>query len=218
MAESRDDLVLDPRTCAFIIVDMQNDFLEGDGYFGRQGLPTERLRRAVEPTGQLRAALPPETRVVYTVQIYEPDGSDDLGRVHRLKPSGLARRGGEVPAVRGTWGAEIVPALAPRPTDVVVAKRRFDAFYQTDLDLLLRCWGIKTLIFSGVVSDVCVETSLRSAYVRDYDTILARECVAGWAEEHLTRTVEVVARTFGVSLGNAEILKALGAPGSRRSP
>jgi ureidoacrylate peracid hydrolase len=200
---------LDPRTTAFVVIDMQNDFLDSAGYFARRGLDVARLARAVEPIARLREALPGEMRTLFTVQLYEPDGSDDLQRAHRLRPARLARSGGEAPCARGSWGAGIVGALAPRPQDAVVAKRRFDAFYQTDLELLLRCWGVKTLVFGGVVADVCVETSLRSAYVRDFDVVLAAECTAAWSDRDMRQTVRAVESHFGVSAANSRIIDAL---------
>ena len=205
------DIAIDPGTCALVIIDMQNDFLDPGGYFARRGLDVARLARSTEPTAALRGALPAQVRTVYTAQIYEPDGCDDLQRAHRLKPARLARSGGEPPVIRGSWGAQIVPALAPRAQDLVIAKRRFDAFYQTDLELLLRCWGVKTLLFAGVVADVCVETSVRSAYVRDFDVVLARQCVAAWNDADYGHTVSAVESHFGMCMSNSQIIAALNA-------
>ncbi len=202
---------LEPKSTVFLVIDMQNDFLDVEGYFARRGLNIERLRLAVEPIAALHRVLPSDVRTVHTVQVYEPDGSDDLQRVHRLKPARLTRTAGAGPVVRGSWGAELVPALRPRPQDVVVTKRRFDAFHQTDLELLLRCWGIKTIILAGVVADVCVETTLRSAYVRDFDVILARECVAAWTDDDMLRTIAAVESHFGICGTNAQIVAALSA-------
>lgn len=200
---------LDRNSTALIIIDMQNDFLDSAGYFAHRGLPVQNLRASIEPVRQLRAALQPEVNVMFTQQVYETDGSDDLARVHRIRPSGLSRSGVETPVVRGGWGAGIIPELQPHADDLVVVKRRFDAFYQTDLELLLRCKGVKTLVFAGVVADVCVETTLRSAYVRDFDVILARECVAAWNNASLARTISAVEQYFGVALTNSQILNAL---------
>ena len=211
MSSSDDRFSLDPKTSAFLVIDMQNDFLDPGGYFAQRGLDVGALARAVVPAAALREALPAQVRTVYTVQVYEPDGSDDLQRVHRLKPVRLARSPGDGTAKRGSWGAEIVPALAPRAQDMVIPKRRFDAFYQTDLELLLRCWGIKTLICGGVVADVCVETTLRSAYVRDFDVVLASECIAAWNDGDLMHTFAAVESHFGVSWTNPQIIGALGA-------
>lgn len=200
---------LTAETTALLIVDMQNDFLDARGYFGRCGLDVAALQPAVAATANLRRHLPPALRVIFTAQVYEPDGSDDLGRVHRLRPSRLTRAGGQGPVKRGTWGAQIVPALAPDPGQRVVEKRRFDAFYQTDLTLLLHCWGVNTLIFAGVIADVCVETTLRTAYVRDFDVVLARDCVGAWREADTQRTIAAVEGHFGVVKTSGQILAAL---------
>lgn len=199
---------LDPSTTAFLIVDMQNDFLDDAGYFGMQGLPVDQLQRAVQPTLALRDALPATARTVLTMQVYEPDGSDDLGRMHQLRPAALARSTTGAPVRRGSWGADIIPALAPRASDVVVGKRRFDAFFNTELDTLLRCWGIRTVILAGVVAEVCVESTARAAYMRDYDVILARDCIGAWSGGDLDRCLHTLGRYFGLCLSNADILAA----------
>ncbi len=206
-ADSAFDLTAE--TTALLVVDMQNDFLDAQGYFGGCGQDVAALQPAVAATASLRNLLPQAVRVIFTAQVYEPDGSDDLGRVHRLRPARLTRAGDQGPVKRGTWGAQIVPALAPEAGQRVVEKRRFDAFYQTDLALLLHCWGIKTLIFAGVVADVCVETTLRAAYVRDFDVVLAKDCVAAWREADTQRTVAAVESHFGVVKSNGQILEAL---------
>lgn len=208
MVSSAASVTLDPKSSALVLIDMQNDFLDPGGYFARRGLEVGRLARAVEPSAALRKALPDAVRTVYTAQVYEPDGCDDLQRVHRLKPARLARSGGETPVKRGSWGAEIVSALAPREQDLVIAKRRFDAFYQTDLEFLLRCWGVKTLLVGGVVADVCVETTLRSAYVRDFDVVLAKDCVAAWKDQDFEHTVSAVESHFGLCMDNSQIIGA----------
>lgn len=197
---------LDAHTSALVVIDMQNDFLDPGGYFAHRGLDVGRLARAIAPIASLRERLPSEMRTVFTKHVYEPDGSDDLQTVHRLNPTRLARSTSGRPVIRGSWGAGIVPALSPRCQDLVVAKRRFDAFHQTDLELLLRCWGVKTLILAGVVADVCVESTLRSAYVRDFDVVLARECVGAWTEDDLERTTTVVENSFGVVATIEEIV------------
>lgn len=206
MATHVKELRLDPATTAFLIVDMQNDFLDPEGYFARRGRRIHSLRRTIEPTRQLRHALPPAVKTIFTTQIYEPDGTDDLTRVHAVIPAALTRSGNDLPARRGSWGAEIIPDLEPGTEDRIVAKRRFDAFHQTDLELLLRCWGVKTLLIGGVVADVCVETTARAAYVRDFDVVLATDCVGGWQARDLRRTIEVIGNHFGACLNNQDIL------------
>lgn len=200
---------LGARNAALLVVDMQNDFLDPRGYFADQGMDVSPLRKTIAPIRSLREALPPAVKVVFTTQVYEPDGSDDLWRVHRIRPARLVRCREGGPVRRGTWGAQIVPELTTPSPERVIEKRRFDGFYQTDLELALRCWGVKTLILAGVVTDVCIETTLRSAYVRDFDVVLVRDCTAAWGAEDAARTMATVESHFGLVMTSGDVLDAL---------
>lgn len=187
---------------------MQSDFVEAGGYFARQGLDIAPMQVAVAATRALIEALPATLQVIHTRHVYAADGADDIARAHRIRPARLSRAAAEPPVKRGSPGAQIVAALTPRAADRVVDKNRFDAFHGTDLDRQLRQLGITTLIFAGVVADVCVETTLRSAYVRDFDVVLAQDCVGAWREEDRQRTIAAVNSHFGVSFSNRQILAA----------
>lgn len=78
MSSSAAQFPLDAKTSALLVIDMQNDFLDPGGYFGQRGMDVGRLGRAVEPIAALLEVLPSKMRAVFTVQVFEPDGSDDL--------------------------------------------------------------------------------------------------------------------------------------------
>lgn len=80
--------------------------------------------------------------------------------------------------VAGTWNTEIVADLKPEPGDLVVSKHRYSGFYETPLDGLLRDAGIDTLIFTGATTSVCMESTLRDAFYRDYRCLLLSDCTA----------------------------------------
>ena len=88
--------------------------------------------------------------------------------------------------VKGTWGAEFDPRVAPEPGDIVVeGKRGLDAFASTNLDFILRSKGIETVAIGGFLTNCCVESTMRSAYERGFEVITLTDCVAGTsAEEH----------------------------------
>ena len=73
--------------------------------------------------------------------------------------------------VRDTWGTEIVDALKPRPEDCIVYKHRYSGFYETELDSMLKAAGINQLIITGCTTSVCVESTIRDAYFRDYQSV-----------------------------------------------
>ncbi|MCH7885673.1 MAG: cysteine hydrolase, partial [Planctomycetes bacterium] len=77
----------------------------------------------------------------------------------------------------GSWGSQIVPALEPHPDEYRVAKRRYSGFFETDLDLRLRELGIRHVVVVGVVTNICVRSTVHDAFYRGYDAIVPRECV-----------------------------------------
>ena len=93
---------------------------------------------------------------------------------HVVAPTGVPSR----VLVRDTWNTDIVDELRPRPEDVVLYKHRFSGFYETELDTILRGFGIDTLLFVGATTSVCVESTLRDAMFRDFQCLLVEDCVA----------------------------------------
>jgi nicotinamidase-related amidase len=83
----------------------------------------------------------------------------------------------------GTWDAAIIGELCPDPRDYVVKKHRFSGFYQTDLDDLLRRLHVTSLVVSGIATNICVESTIRDAFFRDYPVVVPREATASFTEE-----------------------------------
>ena len=105
----------------------------------------------------------------------EPEGRSDSPAWLRLKT-----RDGKAPdyTLPGSWGAELVDGLVPRPNDIVIEKYRPDAFLGTPLDALLRARGIESLVFVGTTTEGCLESSVRSASYRDYYVTVAEDLVS----------------------------------------
>lgn len=220
-----DDFTLSPRSTAVIVVDMQHDFADPQGMFGRAGIPLEGIQAVVEPTRRvLDAARDAGILVVYLTMQYDADLSK-LGsasapnrRRHMLMgvgddvtaPDGSASR----VLVSGTWNTRILDELAPHPTDLVVAKHRYSGFFETELDQLLRERGIGSLIFTGCTTSVCVESTLRDAFYRDYQCLLLTDCCAeaiGSTEPRTNHqaTLTVIEALFGWTTESADLLIAL---------
>ena len=170
--------VIDPDSAALLVIDMQNAFCHPEGTLGDSGVDVSPVQEIYEPLGGLveafRAAGIP---VIWTVQEHlQPDRS----RQQKRLPSHTERRS-RVAALAGTWDAEIIGELADwadEPT-MVVRKHRFGAFYETRLEPLLGMLGVRTLFITGVTLNACVETTIREAYLRDYDVVAVTDCIAG---------------------------------------
>ena len=158
---------------AVVVTDMQNDFCLAEGAFAQHlGVHLADLRALVGTINQLIAAgRVAGALIVHTRMVF--DTSADLGLLARgfLADGGLRR---------DTWGAELIDALDVQAEDLVVDKRRFSAFLGTDLQRLLDERGIGRLVVAGVRTDYCVESTVREAFMRDYEVLVPRECVASY--------------------------------------
>lgn len=172
-----------PRRAALVLVDMQRDFLDDNGAFGRLGVDLG-MYPAMRPklAGLLDAARQAGVLVVH-VQMNSLPGrlSDSPAQLRfNLRMHESARAGG--PALRytvpGTPGHEFVREFQPRPGELVVPKWRSSAFWGTNLDLLLRSNDIRTVIVTGLTTEGCVESTARDALFNDYYVVVAEDCVA----------------------------------------
>jgi ureidoacrylate peracid hydrolase len=183
-------LPIDPRRTAVIVVDMQNDFGAEGGMFARAGIDISGIQAAVAPTARvLTAARHAGIPVVYLKMGFADDLSDAGGpeapnRIRHLAAFGvgeavLAPDGAESRIlIRNTWNTDILPELIPQPSDRIVDKHRFSGFFETELDAILQEMGITSLVFTGCTTSVCVESTLRDAFFRDYQCLLLADCTA----------------------------------------
>jgi len=182
-------LSIDLARTALVIIDMQRDFLEPGGFGAALGNDVSLLMAAVEPCRRILAgARATGMLVIHTREGHRPDLSDaPRAKVERGPPE--KRIGAPGPMgrilVRGEAGHDIVPTLAPLAEEPVIDKPGKGAFYQTDLDLMLRNRGIETLLVCGVTTEVCVHTTVREANDRGYRClVLADACASYFPEFH----------------------------------
>jgi len=168
-------------TGALLVVDLQNGFCRPEGSVPRVGLGLAGVDAAVAHAATaVHAAREAGTPVVFTRHLYRP-GRADEGRNLR-RDGALAALDG---LLLGTWDAEVVDDLGWTPADLTVDKCRFDAFLWTSLDPLLRGLGVGELAVCGVVTNICVESTVRAAFMRDYRvTLLADACAAATPRLH----------------------------------
>jgi len=150
---------LDPKKTAMIVVDMQNDFVAAgapmDTPAARDMVPN--LARALDFCRKVGI------RIVYTTHAHRRDGSD-AGLFDDLWPPIASKQG----LVDETPGIEIYPDLAPAPGEHIIKKHRYSAFFGTDLDIILREWGIESVIVTGTTTENCCHATARDAMFRNY--------------------------------------------------
>jgi nicotinamidase-related amidase len=202
---------------ALIVIDMQRDFIE-DGGFGASLGNDVRPLQAIVPTvarlidGARIAGLP----VIHTRECHLPDLSD-CPPAKRLRGKPSARIGDPGPMGRiliaGEPGAEIVPALAALPGETVIDKPGKGAFHATPLTEVLTARGITTLLFAGVTTEVCVQTTMREANDRGFDCLLVEDATESYFPEFKAATLAMV-RAQGAIVGwtatTDQVRRALG--------
>lgn len=185
-----ESVAIDPAKTAVVVVDMQNDFGSQGGMFDRAGIDISGIRQAIAPTARvLASARRAGIKIVYLKMGYHADLSD-LGapdapnRVRHLRMFAVGQtiktpdgKEGRV-LIRDTWGTDIVTELKPQTEDILVYKHRFSGFYETELDSILKRAAIKHLIVTGCTSSVCVESTIRDAFFRDYHCVLLADCTS----------------------------------------
>ncbi len=194
----------DPATTALIVIDMQRDFIEPGGFGAALGNDVAPLQ-AIVPTvarliaGARAAGLP----VIHTRECHRPDLSD-CPPAKRLRGAPALRIGDAGPMGRiliaGEPGAAIVPALAPLPDEIVIDKPGKGAFHATPLADHLARLGTRTLIFAGVTTEVCVQTTMREANDRGFDCLLAEDATESYFPAFKAATLAMI-RAQGAIVG-----------------
>jgi nicotinamidase-related amidase len=178
-----------PGPRALIVVDVQNGFCHPDGSLPRLGLGLAGADAAVRNTATaVRQARRAGVPAIFTRHQYRAGRADEGQRLSDLSGDLAAVNG----LAAGTWDAAVVDELDCGPDDLVIDKARFDAFLWTSLDPLLRGLGAEHLLICGVVTNICVESTVRAAFMRDYEVTLLADCCAAQTERLHDLGVEVM--------------------------
>jgi ureidoacrylate peracid hydrolase len=166
---------IDLAKSAIVVVDMQNAFASKNGMLDIAGVDISGAPEVVRTTARvLDAARRSGMPVIYLQMGFKPDlRHKELAlRLMACRPELIGTL-----LTEGTWDFAIVDALKPQDGDLVVVKSRYSGFANTTLDADLRARGIRYLFFTGIATNVCVETTLRHAFVLDYWPILISDAV-----------------------------------------
>ena len=195
---------------ALLVVDMQNGFLRDDGSIPRIGLDITMCKQAVAPCATLiasarRAGVP----VIYTRYVYRADYADGGILARHLLPQMM-----EVGALKaGTWDVEVVEELAPAEGEVVIDKNRPSAFYGTPLESILNGFDVERLVVCGVTTNCCVETTVRDASQRDYQTFVVSDATGELDPRRHDHALEAMGMLFGDVVTVADVQRAWNAGG-----
>lgn len=193
---------LDPDHTALVVIDMQRDFIERGGFGDSLGNDVSRLEAIIPITAALIALFRQKGwPVIHTREAHQPDLSDcPPAKIRRGNPSlkiGEAGAMGRL-LVRGEPGNQIVDALAPVDGEIVVDKPGKGMFWATGLHEQLQGQGITHLVFAGVTTEVCVQTSMREANDRGYECLLIEDATESYFAEFKAATLAMIAAQGGI--------------------
>ncbi len=202
----------EPASAALIVIDMQRDFIEPGGFGETLGNDVARLA-AIVPTvrGLIDWCRANGVRVIHTREGHRADLAD-CPPAKRLRGDPALRIGdasamGRI-LIDGEPGNDIVAALAPAPGETVIVKPGKGAFYATALGDILRLQGITHLLFAGVTTEVCVQTTMREANDRGYDCLLIEDATESYFPEFKRAAIDMI-RAQGAIVGWTAPLAAL---------
>jgi nicotinamidase-related amidase len=219
------NVTVDLRRTAIIVIDMQNDFCAKGGWVDHLGVDYRPDRAPIAPLRRLLPALRGAgVPVIWVNWGNRPDLANmPPNQIHLYKPQGtgvglgdpLPGSGAHV-LEKDSWAAAVVDELEQEPQDIKVDKYRISGFWDTPLDSILRNLGVKSILFAGVNTDQCVLHSLTDANFLGYGCILVDDCCATTSPDFCTEaTIWNVKKCFGFVTGSAAIIKALSAAASR---
>jgi ureidoacrylate peracid hydrolase len=212
-------LRLAPEQTAIIVVDMQNAYASKGGYVDLAGFDITGAGGTIGRIGEvLDHARAAGIQVIYLQNGWDPDyveaGTEQSPNWHKSNALKTMRARPELHGkllARGQWDYEIVDELAPKPGDIRIAKTRYSAFFNTQLDSILRARGIRNLVFVGIATNVCVESTLRDAFHLEYFGVMLEDATHHLGPDFLqAATVYNIEKFFGWVATVADFRTALG--------
>ncbi|MFQ5787737.1 MAG: cysteine hydrolase family protein [Thermodesulfobacteriota bacterium] len=191
-----------------LVVDMQNGFCTIGGSFDIFGFNIEPYRRIIPNVRKIVDYMRnKQIPIYYAKAIREASGLDLLDRFHKIIPESRREKLEDMHlCIRDTWDADVIEEIYPRPEDSLVEKRRDSVFQDTEFDLWLRAFGADTIIFSGIDTYICVESSVRDGFNKGYDVILLSDCVASREERLHDATLEQIAEAYGLVISSDKLI------------
>ena len=197
-------LEIDPAKTAVIVIDMQNAYASPGGYLDLAGFDISGATRVIESTkGVLEVARRAGVQVIYFQNGWDADyveaggpGSPNFHKSNALKTMRARPELQGSLLARGTWDYELVDELKPQPGDIVLHKTRYSGFFNSQLDSVLRSRGIRNLVFVGIATNVCVESTLRDGFFLEYFGIVLEDATHQAGPEFVQKAAIYNIETF----------------------
>ncbi|TFG76364.1 MAG: cysteine hydrolase [Thermodesulfobacteriales bacterium] len=194
-----------------LVVDMQNGFCGLRGSFDKFGFNIKPYRAIIpklkKTINYFRSG---STPIYYAKAIREASGLDLLDRVHKILPESRREKLDDMHlCIKDTWDADIIDEIYPKPKDYIVEKRRDSVFQDTEFELWLRSFGADTIIFTGIDSYICVESSARDAFNKGYDVIMLSDCVASREENLHKASLTQIKEAYGWVMTSDELINKI---------
>jgi ureidoacrylate peracid hydrolase len=201
---------LAPTHTALLVVDVLNDFCAPGGTMDQEGLDVSGPRDAAARIPKLLEAaravgvLPVFVRNVYSTPANHYLSAVWLEQAERRRQGSYTLRPVCPP---DSWNNDFYGEIRPQADEPVVTKHRFDAFLNTDLDTILSAHGIRTVVIAGVATNVCVETTVRSAFLRDYYVVVPSDACATFSSEEHEASLRTIDKYFGQVVELDEVVR-----------
>lgn len=188
-------ITINNESTAILVVDMLNDFMKTGGKMVLEGgeVLVEPIRRLLEK------ARSRDIPVVYVNDSHRSGLRQDREFKKRAEH-----------CIEGTWGAEVIEELKPQQSDFIVRKSRFSGFYETALDLTLKDLKIDTVVVLGVVTNICVRSTIHDAFFRGYQVVVPEDCVMATGDREQESSLYDIETHFGEVTLSEKILEGIG--------
>jgi ureidoacrylate peracid hydrolase len=188
------EIRIDPRRTAILIIDMLNEFCKPGGAMVLPGYetlvgPQKRLIQAARQAG---------CPILFVVDTHRANVRQDREFLKRTPH-----------CLEGSWGAQVIAELEARADDIYIVKRRYSAFFNTDLDVTLRDLKVDTLVVAGVVTNICVRSTVHDAFFLGYTVIVSEDCVAATGPREQASSLYDIATHFGVVSSSEQVAAGL---------
>ncbi len=204
------DQKVDPKHCALVVIDVQNDFAASGGLFDKIGadlkpIQTERVPALLRLIAEARKA---GVLVIFVQAIYDPEYLSEPMRERN------ARLGMEMPrCLSGSWGADFFE-VRPEAGEPIVIKHRYSAMVNTEFRGILEQQKIRSLLLTGIATDTCVESLGRDAYFIDYYVTVVADCCGAASKQDHVGALKRFSRDYGQVVDSSEVAAIWNASGA----